>query len=237
MFLSYCRVSTADQAADGTTSMAEQSRRNNAIAVMRNVDKFDVQEYEDPGVSGSVPLGLRPAGERMLADAKPGDVICSSKLDRLFRSATDALQTVKLLRERGVDVILADLGTEPVGSSSTAQLFFGMLSVFAEFERARIGERMTDGRAVKREHNGHLGGEPPYGWKTVGAGRAATLTEEPAEQEVVKLVLHLHERGTGAFHISQALNTRGLVNRRGGRFYATQVLKIIGRASKQQVAA
>src|ERR1700726_1880863 len=109
MLLGYSRVSTANQT-DGT-SLEEQSRKIGALAVLRGLDKFDVQQYEDAGVSGSIPLGLRPAGEKMLADAKAGDTICAVKLDRLFRSAIDALATVKALKEREIDVILIDLGS------------------------------------------------------------------------------------------------------------------------------
>src|SRR5579864_3222537 len=134
MLLAYCRVSTTEQAADGTTSLEEQERKARAVALARGVDRFDVVIYSDPGVSGSIPLAARPEGARLLSDARPGDIIVAAKLDRLFRSASDALATVRALQDRKVDVILVDLGTDPVGASSTARLFFGMLSVFAEFE-------------------------------------------------------------------------------------------------------
>jgi putative DNA-invertase from lambdoid prophage Rac len=43
------------------------------------------------GVSGSVSLTDRPQGKALLATVKPGDVIITAKLDRMFRSALDAL--------------------------------------------------------------------------------------------------------------------------------------------------
>src|SRR5215471_5783759 len=99
MIFSYTRVSTAEQAAEGSTSLAEQERRNRAIAQLRGASgSFDISVHSDAGVSGSVPLAERPAGGRMLDSAQAGDVIIAAKLDRLFRSALDALTTIKDLQ-------------------------------------------------------------------------------------------------------------------------------------------
>jgi resolvase-like protein len=48
--------------------------------------------FVERGVSGSVPLAVRPEGAAMLATLQAGDVVVSPKLDRVFRSALDALQ-------------------------------------------------------------------------------------------------------------------------------------------------
>ena len=39
----------------------------------------------------SVPLGNRPQGKTLLGRLKAGDVVITAKLDRMFRSALDAL--------------------------------------------------------------------------------------------------------------------------------------------------
>ena len=93
MIFSYARVSTTEQAADGTTSIAEQHRKNRALATMRGVSADNIAEFTDAGVSGSIALSERPSGKEMLDAAKKGDVIVASKMDRLFRSASDALVT------------------------------------------------------------------------------------------------------------------------------------------------
>ena len=46
----------------------------------------------------------------MFARLTKGDAIISPKLDRLFRSALDALQVVENLKKRGVALHLLDLG-------------------------------------------------------------------------------------------------------------------------------
>src|SRR5271156_1644951 len=171
MILAYGRVSTADQAADGTTSISEQVRKAKAIADLRGASSFDFITFTDEGVSGSIPLAERPAGQEMLQAAKKGDIIVAAKMDRLFRSASDALNTAEALKARGVDLVLVDMGTSPVTENGTAKMFFGMLALVAEFERGRIAERMQDGRKGKKQRNGHLGGIAPYGFKVVGSKR------------------------------------------------------------------
>jgi putative DNA-invertase from lambdoid prophage Rac len=47
--------------------------------------------YMEGGVSGSVPLSDREQGAALLAILKPGDAVVTAKLDRMFRSALDAL--------------------------------------------------------------------------------------------------------------------------------------------------
>ena len=229
MILSYCRVSTADQAADGTTSLAEQHRKNKAIAMLRGVGQYDFNNYEDAGVSGSIPLAQRPAGKQMLADANPGDCIIASKLDRLFRSASDALNTIELLQVRRVEVILVDVGTEPITQNGINKLFLTMLSAFAEFERTRIGERMTDGRRGKKDRQGHIGGAAPYGYRVVGSGRGARLEPEPAEQELLRKARELRGQKASLTMICRKFDELGFRDRAGHNFRLMQVKRILQR--------
>lgn len=225
MILGYAQVSTEEQAADGTTSLAEQLRKCKAIAMMRGAGQFEFTNYEDAGVSGSIPLAHRPGGAKLMADANPGDVVVASKLDRLFRSASDALNTIELLQVRRVEVILVDIGTEPVTVNGTGKLFLTMLAAFAEFERTRIGERMNDGRRGKRERNGHIGGAAPYGYRVVGSGRGARLEPEPDEQKLLRFVKQLRKE-LPPWRATHRLNELGYRDRAGHPFRVTQVQRL-----------
>ena len=61
------------------------------FARIRGADKFGVQIYTDAGVSGATKLASRPAGAELLLAMKQGDIVIASKLDRMFRSAADAI--------------------------------------------------------------------------------------------------------------------------------------------------
>jgi DNA invertase Pin-like site-specific DNA recombinase len=54
---------------------------------MHALDEVVVEE----GVSGPVPVAERPKGGALFAALRKGDVVIAPKLDRLFRSALDAL--------------------------------------------------------------------------------------------------------------------------------------------------
>jgi putative DNA-invertase from lambdoid prophage Rac len=230
MILSYCRVSTSEQAAGDATSLAEQHRKNKALALIRSSGEFDVGHYVDAGVPGSIPLKDRPAGSRMLEDAQAGDVIVATKLDRLFRSAVDALQTLAELQARKVDVILIDIGTEPLATSGVAKLFLTMLAAFAEFERTRIAERITEGKKAKQERGGHTGGEAPYGYRLVGKGRESRLEPNPDEQSMIRLAkdLWLQQR-LGPAAVCREFEKRGLRDRAGSSFRPWQLQRMVKR--------
>ena len=230
MILSYARVSTIEQAADGTTSIEEQLRKGKAIADLRGVSSFDFMTFRDEGVSGSIPLNERPAGREMLTSAKKGDVIVAAKMDRLFRSASDALNTAEALKERGINLILVDMGTSPVTENGAAKMFFGMLALVAEFERERIHERMQDGRKGKKLRNGHIGGEAPYGFKVVGKKRESRLEPVAAEQAVVREVQQLAGQKMSSWKITKQLNASGRRNRVGQPFECFQIKRIMERA-------
>ena len=146
-------------------------------------DVDDPPIWCDVGVSGSVPLTRRGAGRAMLSEIEPGDTIVSAKLDRLFRSASDALTQAEELHRRGIDIVLLDTGTEPVMSSASGKLFFSMLAAFAEFERARIRERISDGKRGKMARGGHAGGEPPYGFFDRSIGPRSDAGRERPRKE------------------------------------------------------
>ena len=228
MILSYSRVSTAEQAADGATSLAEQRRKNWAVAQLRGASTHDFAHYEDAGVSGSISLGLRPAGAELLAAAKAGDVIVANKLDRLFRSASDAMLTAEQLKKRGIDLILIDMGAEPVTGNGVAKLFFGLLALVAEFERERINERTIEGRAGKRRNGGHIGGQAPYGFRVVGEGKQAVLEPREDEQEVIRLTAKLwRELHARPHRVATRLNEMGVRLRGEKPVQATQVRRML----------
>lgn len=228
MFLLYARVSTTDQADANASSLPDQERKGKAVATLRGAGQYDVAMYSDDGVSGSIPLNHRPDGKRMLADAVKGDTIIASKMDRLFRSALDAFRTAEMLKERGIDLILADLSTEPITGKGTGKLFFGMLAVFAEFERERINDRTSEGRKAKAAKHGHLGGPPPFGFEVVGTGRESRLQPVEAEQQSLVTIKKLMVEHTPASAAREA-ERLGIRCRSGKPFQIGQLMRIAER--------
>jgi putative DNA-invertase from lambdoid prophage Rac len=92
------------------------------------------------GVSGSKPLADRPEGAALLSALQPGDTVITPKLDRMFRSASDALANLDAMKRKCISLHMIDLGGD-VTCNGIAKLVFTILSAVAEAERDRIKER------------------------------------------------------------------------------------------------
>jgi DNA invertase Pin-like site-specific DNA recombinase len=145
----YIRVSTGEQ----TT----ENQRREVEAVARHRGWEVVAVYEDKGISGAKGREKRPQFDRMLKDAVRGkfDILAAWAVDRLGRSLQDLVATLGELREAGVDLFLRQQAVDTTTPSGRAM--FGMLSVFAEFERAMIQERVKAGLARARASGRRLG--------------------------------------------------------------------------------
>jgi DNA invertase Pin-like site-specific DNA recombinase len=218
-------VSSVEQAAEDRSSLDVQLRVCEAAATIAKLPA--PVPVVDPGVSGSIPLAERPEGGKMVAALQPGDTVIAAKLDRLFRSAVDALSSVESLKAQGVKLILVDIGTEPVTESAVAKMFLGILASVAEFEKNRILDRMATGRIEKRKSGGHIGGKPPYGFRKVGAGKSARLEPDEDECAVIEAVRQMRSGGASFRSISSRLAERGVLSRTGAEFAPTQIKRML----------
>ncbi len=109
------------------------------------VDPRDIFEETASGAT----LAKRREFHAMMKDCRRGDIVYVWKLDRLARNAVDLYLTAKAIEDKGARLVVLtmpgmDTGT-PVGKA-----MFGMLAVFAEFERAIAYERTMAGLAAAR---------------------------------------------------------------------------------------
>jgi len=95
--------------------------------------------------------------EDLLAFVRLGDTVIVWKLDRLGRSLKDLIETLNLLKSRGVDFISL---TESIDTTTPGgKLIFHLMGALAEFERDLIRERTNAGLAAARAR-GRVGGRP-----------------------------------------------------------------------------
>ena len=163
----------------------------------------------------------------MLNEMQPGDIVVASKLDRMFRAASDALACAELMKEREVSLILVDMGADPVTGNGMAKCFFTMAAAFAELERSTIAERMSNGKAAKRAKGGHTGGEAPYGLRIIGHGRDSRIEVNEEEQKLVELIARLRLRGESLTKIQRRLIKDGFKTRTGKDFQHVQIMRIV----------
>ena len=77
----YVRVSTERQVDEGV-SLEEQIRRIEGRALEQGWQIAEV--FIERGISGSIPLGDRPEGARLMATLQSRDVVIAAKLDRML---------------------------------------------------------------------------------------------------------------------------------------------------------
>jgi DNA invertase Pin-like site-specific DNA recombinase len=224
----YVRVSTEEQASQGL-SIPAQKEAIVAYARMRGLELVEV--IVDAGISGGKPLGARPGGRQLLALLAEGTVshIVALRLDRLFRDASDCLATVEAWTKRGIVLHLLDVSGNSVDTSSAAGKFMlTILAAVAEMERNLIAERIRNVMSWKRR-NGKVFGHPPYGFARDGDD----LVPVEAEQRTLELILELRARGYSLRKIARTLEARGIPTKRGGKWAAATVRKLLSRSEEE----
>jgi putative DNA-invertase from lambdoid prophage Rac len=180
----YVRVSTMRQVDEGE-SLEVQERQLRGYAAMHAMTITEI--VVEKGVSGSVPVQERKVGGPLFAKLEKGDIVIAAKLDRLFRSALDALNVVASLKQRGVFLHLLDLGGDIAGNG-LSKLFLTIAAAFAEAERDRIRERIGQSKADQKARGRFLGGKRPFGWRRGDDGELVAIdAEQAAIAEMVRL--------------------------------------------------
>ncbi len=105
--------------------------------------------------SGSRAAVERPGMKKLLEYAEAGDTVVVWRVDRLGRSLIDVLNTVNLLRGRGVELRSISDGIDP--ATTSGRLMLNMLATLAEYERELITERVNAGIAAAKASGTRFG--------------------------------------------------------------------------------
>jgi site-specific DNA recombinase len=213
----YCRVSKREQAEQGG-SLPAQENKLRALAELhgRNLDRV----FVDGGYSAGTLK--RPAVQELLGCIERGEIeaVYISKLDRLVRDLSDLLAIVKLCEKHDVALISA---SEHIDTGSPAgRMMLSMLGAFAEFERARISERIKDVAFDKRQQKRVYSGNAPFGYKREGND----LVEHAHEQQALANMRVMHNDGASYRQIATWLTQTGF-KPKGRAWYASSVKAVL----------
>jgi len=142
----YARVSTFDQ--EPENQLAEIRRYIGARG-------WTAEEYVDRGISGA--KDRRPALDRLLIDARRRrfDVVVVWRLDRLGRNLRHLITLLEELQALGIAFVSLNEGIDATTPAGKLQMH--ILGAIAEFERARIAERVRAGLQRARAQGKRLG--------------------------------------------------------------------------------
>lgn len=143
--IGYARVSTEDQNLDMQKMAIEKYASEQNLELILYVEKISTRKTE------------RTELQHALKAATKGDRFVVYKLDRLARSTKELYQLTDEMSTRGIDFV--SIHDHFDTTTPTGRAMFGMLAVFAEFERDIIQQRTKAGLEAARKR-GRLGGRP-----------------------------------------------------------------------------
>lgn len=195
-----------------------------------------VRWERDEGISGAAPPDQRPGLARALAalTLREADGIVVARLDRLSRELVMQEQLLLEIRRaggrlhstvQGEDHVLEEAPEDP-----TRALIRQVIGAVAEWERSIIRLRMKAGRAKKRAEGGYIGGQPPYGYRSI----RGQLVPHAAEQKIVRGIVRRRRAGQTMQQICDWLNDNPeAVRRTGGKWWPDTVREVLIREGVQ----
>lgn len=220
--IGYIRVSTEDQVKEGV-SLDNQREKIKTYCQLKDFNLVNI--IEDAGISAK--NLKRPGIQKVLelTRKKKVNAVVVYKLDRIFRSIVDALETTKLFDRQGISFhsIQETLDTK----SAMGRFFFTLTAALGEMERKIIGERTKVALSHKRSRNEKTGGDIPYGFNLASNG---LLVENETEQRVIRSIHRLRGKGHSLRKICRKLEQEGYRTKRGKpNWHPQTVLAILKR--------
>ncbi|WP_238596586.1 recombinase family protein [Abditibacterium utsteinense] len=214
--MSYCRVSSETQREKET--VRTQIELNEKFCAANGYTL--VETYIDDGVSGTTHLHERPAGARLLQDARAGkfDAVVVYKADRLGRSPL-VNETLALEISGKLGIAIVGVAEQIDLSSPIGAAMFTFQSAIGRLERENTLQRSRDATLRLAREGAWLGGIVPFGYRVEGKERAARLVVADAvnpatnlsEADVVRLIYKLAgEEGKSSIQIAERLNVLGV---------------------------
>jgi site-specific DNA recombinase len=230
----YCRVSTAEQAENGTSLETQE------LVCLRKATEMNAQLiaiHRDEGVSGAYYI-TRPAIQAALADVESGraDTLIIAKLDRSGRDV-DIIRDIQRRVERAGGRVVSCDGMN-FGNSAAGKLALNTLAGFAEFEKEVIRERTMSGSRRRAEE----GKQPnrtfsPYGYRILGnadvaAGRCTseqmgTYEVIPEQARIVRELFERYAAGQSLYSLCCWLEEQGIPTSKGGARWHKSTVKVL----------
>jgi len=200
--IAYTRVSTDEQAASGLGLDAQSSSIANAVAARG----WEITAtYTDTGSGKDL---RRPALTEALAQLdREGGVLVTAKLDRLSRSVLDFAGLAERARKAGWSIVALDVDVDT--TTPTGELVANISASVAQWERRIIGARTSAALQAKKAAGHRL-------------GRPVTLSED-----VRTRIAEAHRNGGTYAGIARTLNEENVPTARGGKWYASTVVKVL----------
>lgn len=230
----YCRVSTENQAQEGTIEIQKLALSEYAKAQGHEL----VKVFSDEGVSGSSTdrPGLTDVYDYLENHPDINGVLITS-LDRLARSMRDQENIIYELQEEKHKRLLSVNDSDLDSKNPDRILLRHAKGMANQYELSMITRRLRAGRKEKARNGKRAGGAVPVGYHSIsldGKGAGKDWVIDKAQAETVKLIFHLSRcknkrthRHNGPKAIARILNEKGIPPARGIKWYPSTVRYIL----------
>jgi site-specific DNA recombinase len=204
----YARVSTEDQGKG--FSIPTQIEACQKVAEREGYTVPDAHVLLDEGISGTTMdrPGLRRLRELVNAQVITAVIVIDP--DRLSRNLGHQLLLAEELEQAGVKLLIV---SHPMEQGPEGWLFFQMRGALAEYERAKMLERMKRG-CVGRAKAGHAwGGQVPLGYRAIREPHKARWEVDPEEAAVIRRIFARCLEGLSVRDIARQLTHDGVLTR------------------------
>ena len=176
--------------------------------------------YADEALTGT--KENRENFQRLLTDCRAGkvDLIITKSISRFARNTVTLLETVRELKNMGVDVFFEEQNIHSL--SADGELMLTILASYAQEESLSASENQK-WRIRRNFENGMPWNGTMLGYRY----EDGTLVVEPTEAEIVSRIFTEYLGGSGMTAIAKRLNAGGIPTRFGNDWGKTSVGKVL----------
>ncbi|WP_080442697.1 recombinase family protein [Clostridium botulinum] len=230
----YSRKSTFTGKGDSVENQIQMCKDYMQNLRNRSNEKYEFLIYEDEGFSGG--NTNRPQFKKLLKDIKEKKfkILICYRLDRISRNVSDFSNILETLQMYDIDFI--SIKEEFDTSTPMGRAMIYIASVFAQFERETIAERVRDNMIELAKSGRWLGGTPPLGYdsKTVkymdenlNERSLTKLSENQEELNLVKLIFDKYLELKSLSNLEAYMLANYYKTRRGSNFDKTSLKRIL----------
>ena len=180
-----------------------------------------VKIYTDEAVTGT--KNSRSAFREMVEDARAGklDIIITKSITRFARNTLTLLETVRELRQRGVDIFFEKENIHTM--SADGELLLTILASYAQEESRSVSENVK-WRLRKNFQDGKSNNFTVFGY---GVRKGEIVGINEVEAAIVRRIFTDYLDGLGMTLIANILNTEGYTTKTGVAWTAPKVRAVL----------
>jgi site-specific DNA recombinase len=190
--------------------------------IQKNPDWEYAGVYSDEAITGTR-IDVRDGFQKMLEDCEAGkiDIILTKSVSRFARNTVDLLNTVRHLKDIGVEVRFEEQNISTF--SGDGELMLTILASFAQEEVTSTSQNIKWAKRKQAENGIMTNTSVPYGYRC----EDRTPMIIPEQAAIVQRIFKEYISGKMLLDIAADLNAEGIETQREGKWTATTLQRML----------